>query len=138
MRNDAARALRDDEHWEAAPVRRLRLVGDDGDHASIQARRGLSGASANAERRVARVAADPGREADHGSAYVEQQADYRPTYAPNGRRNVRITGQPQPRRRRSATVAQIESRPDRLALWAVLLGLFLVFMAAATANAAPL
>jgi hypothetical protein len=40
------------------------------------------------------------------------------------------------RRRRSATASQIEARPDRIALWAVMLGLFLVFMAAATANAA--
>jgi hypothetical protein len=30
---------------------------------------------------------------------------------------------------------QIQARPDRIALWAFLLGLFLVFMAVATANA---
>jgi hypothetical protein len=55
------------------------------------------------------------------------------------RRTVRITGQPTPpRRRRSPAQQQISARPDRLALWAVLLGLFLVFMAAATAHGAPL
>ena len=55
------------------------------------------------------------------------------------RRTVRITGQAAPpRRRRSATATQIQSRPDRIVLWAFLLGLFLVFMAVATANAAPL
>ncbi len=65
--------------------------------------------------------------------------EYAPTYAANGRRTVKITGQPVPARRRSsATAARIEARPDRIALWAVLLGLFLVFMAVATANAATL
>jgi hypothetical protein len=55
----------------------------------------------------------------------------------NGRRTIRITGQPvPPRRRRSAAHEQIVARPDRIALWAFLLGLFLVFMAVATANAA--
>ena len=57
----------------------------------------------------------------------------------DGRRTVKITGHPVPaRRRRSAAASAIEARPDRIALWAVLLGLFLVFMAVATANAAPL
>jgi hypothetical protein len=52
------------------------------------------------------------------------------------RRTVKITGQPMPpRRRRSPAASQIEARPDRIALWAFLLGLFLVFMAVATANA---
>jgi len=72
---------------------------------------------------------------------VEQdsEAEYAPTYAPNGRRTVKITGQPVPARRRpSATATRIEARPDRIALWAVLLGLFLVFMAVATASAATL
>ena len=62
-----------------------------------------------------------------------------PVYADNGRRTVRITGQPVPaRRRRSPARAQIQARPDRIAFWAFLLGLFLVFMAVATANAAAL
>jgi hypothetical protein len=64
---------------------------------------------------------------------------HRPAYAENGRRTVRITGHPvPPRRRRSPAQSHIEARPDRIALWAFLLGLFLVFMAVATANAAPL
>ena len=55
------------------------------------------------------------------------------------RRTVTITGNPTPARRRpSPTEQRIAARPDRIALWAVLLGLFLVFMAVATANAAPL
>ena len=64
------------------------------------------------------------------------------------RRTIVITGNPTPapRRRaaaqrypyparRSAAQRQIAARPDRVALWAFLLGLFLIFMAAATAHA---
>ena len=55
------------------------------------------------------------------------------------RRTVTITGQPQPaRRRRSPAQEQIAARPDRIALWAVGLGMFLALVAAVTANAAPL
>ncbi len=67
------------------------------------------------------------------------EPEHAPTYTQNGRRTVKITGHPvPPRRRRSPAAAQIQARPDRIALWAVLLGLFLVFMAVATANAAAL
>jgi hypothetical protein len=52
-----------------------------------------------------------------------------------GRRTVQITGRPTPPRRRSARQEQIVARPDRVALWAFLLGLFLILMAIATANA---
>ena len=56
---------------------------------------------------------------------------------PDERRTVVITGHPMPaRRRRSAKQEQIVARPDRVALWAFLLGLFLVLVAAATAGAA--
>jgi hypothetical protein len=57
------------------------------------------------------------------------------------RRTVTITGQPtlpRPRRRFVNQQQQLVAKPDRVALWAFLLGLFLVFVAAATANAAPL
>ena len=59
------------------------------------------------------------------------------------RRTVTITGRPAERpdaerpRRRSAAQQQLVAQPDRVALWAFLLGLFLVLVAAATANAAP-
>ncbi|MEJ7751102.1 MAG: hypothetical protein WKF32_06620 [Thermoleophilaceae bacterium] len=67
---------------------------------------------------------------------TRRSTEYEPTYAENGRRTVTITGQPVPaRRRQSPTSTQIQARPDRIALWAVLLGLFLVFMAVATAGA---
>ena len=53
------------------------------------------------------------------------------------RRTITITGNPTPapRRRRSPAQEQIVARPDRVALWAFLLGLFLVLVAAATAGA---
>jgi hypothetical protein len=53
------------------------------------------------------------------------------------RRTIVITGNPTPpRRRRSATQQQLVARPDRVALWAFLLSVFLIFMAVATAHAA--
>jgi hypothetical protein len=53
------------------------------------------------------------------------------------RRTVRITGQPMPpRRHRSARQEQLVARPDRVALWAFLLAVFLLLVAAATAHSA--
>jgi len=48
---------------------------------------------------------------------------------------VQITGRPEPYRRPSRTTTQIKSRPDRVAFWAVLLGVFMLFMAVVTAQA---
>jgi hypothetical protein len=75
------------------------------------------------------LATGPGRRFERVAAHPpEPQAE---------RRTVVITGQPVPaRRRRSATQRQIAAQPDRVALWAFLLGLFLVLVAAATANGA--
>jgi len=79
------------------------------------------------------------REDEYQGRTLRLVEDPPPVYAANGRRTVKITGQPvPPRRRRSAAATQIQARPDRIALWAVLLGVFLVFMAVATANAAAL
>jgi hypothetical protein len=53
----------------------------------------------------------------------------------DGRRTVVITGQSVPPRRRPPRAqAQIQARPDRVAMWAFALGIFLVFMAIATAS----
>jgi hypothetical protein len=61
-----------------------------------------------------------------------------PLRAAPERRTVHITGQTvAPRRRPSVTATRTAARPDRIAGWAVLLGLFLVFVAEATAHAAP-
>jgi hypothetical protein len=50
------------------------------------------------------------------------------------RRTITITGQPTPARRRPVFDAQL-AQPDRIALWAFLLGLLLVAVAAGTAHA---
>jgi hypothetical protein len=53
-----------------------------------------------------------------------------------GRRTIQITGQAAPPRRRPSSSAAFVARPDRTAMWAFLLALFLVLMAVATAHAA--
>jgi hypothetical protein len=50
------------------------------------------------------------------------------------RRTVQIAGQPTPARRRRSVVEAQVAQPDRIALWAFLLGLFLVAVAAGTAH----
>jgi hypothetical protein len=52
------------------------------------------------------------------------------------RRTVTITGHPTPARRRAHSVLEARvAQPERLGLWAFLLGLFLMVVAAGTANA---
>jgi hypothetical protein len=51
------------------------------------------------------------------------------------RRTITITGQPTPPRRRRSVIDSQVAQPDRIALWAFLLGLFLVAVAAGTAHA---
>ena len=51
------------------------------------------------------------------------------------RRTVVITGQPMPPRRRAPVATQqIQARPDRIALWAFLLGLLLIVVATLSAQ----
>ena len=52
------------------------------------------------------------------------------------RRTVTITGQPTPARRRANSLLENQiAQPERLGLWAFLLGLFLMVVAAGTAHA---
>ena len=52
------------------------------------------------------------------------------------RRTITITGNPTPARRRSQSVLESQiAQPERLGLWAFLLGLFLMVVAAGTAQA---
>jgi hypothetical protein len=52
------------------------------------------------------------------------------------RRTVTITGNPTPARRRGPSVLESQiAQPERLGLWAFLLGLFLMVVAAGTAHA---
>src|SRR4051794_29000825 len=85
---------------------------------------------------------DPEPDAPRGpsraaTAWAEGRTPLRAAPNPN-RRTVSITGQTVAPRRRPSTVSRVGPRPDRIAGWAVLLGLFLVFVAEATAHAAPL
>ncbi|MEA2330558.1 MAG: hypothetical protein QOK00_1090 [Thermoleophilaceae bacterium] len=58
-----------------------------------------------------------------------------PAQAVAERRTITITGHPTPARRRRGVVDAQLAQPDRIALWAFLLGLFLVAVAAGTAHA---
>ena len=71
------------------------------------------------------------------TAWGEGRTPLRAAPNPN-RRTVTITGQTVAPRRRPISTSRVGPRPDRIAGWAVLLGLFLVFVAEATAHAAPL
>jgi hypothetical protein len=51
------------------------------------------------------------------------------------RRTIQLAGQPTAARRRRSVVEAQMAQPDRIALWAFLLGLFLVAVAAGTAHA---
>ena len=60
----------------------------------------------------------------------------RPVAGVEGRGTIEITGQAaQPRRRAVTPSATVAARPDRVALWGVLLGLFLILIAISTAHA---
>ena len=52
------------------------------------------------------------------------------------RRTVKITGHPDRYVRPSRAATQIRHRPDRVAFWAVLLGVSMVFMAVLTSQGA--
>jgi hypothetical protein len=57
------------------------------------------------------------------------------SYGSRPRRTVQITGQVQaPRRRPEPVASAFTARPDRIALWAFMLAMFLVVMAIATAH----
>ena len=123
MQHTGARRLREDDYREPSRARHLRAVRDAGASGSAEPSRPRGDRSS--------PLADAPRPRSDGA--------YMPAYAENGRRTVTITGHPVPPRRRAPIArSHVQARPDRIALWAFLLGLFLVFMAVATANAAAL
>ena len=74
----------------------------------------------------------------HEPRRFERRAMAPATLAPRPvgeRRTVTITGQPTPARRRRSLIENRVAEPDRLVLWAFLLGLLLVAVAAGTAHA---
>jgi hypothetical protein len=149
MRTSAARILREDDQqdmsreavllqWErkieAAERRPARFGREDGqDEATVEE---LQPAR---ERAAARRSAEvPTADSTHeGDQHFERVATAGPTSAPAAaeRRTITITGQPTPARRRRSVIDSQMAQPDRIALWAFLLGLFLVVVAAGTAHA---
>jgi hypothetical protein len=99
---------------------------------------------AGEEPRRIRFAPAPTEDATHDTPRRFQRArngEARNGEAPEGdapaseRRTITITGRPGPARRRRSVVENQLAQPDRIALWAFLLGLFLVAVAAGTAHA---
>ncbi|HLM08368.1 MAG TPA: hypothetical protein VK307_01565 [Thermoleophilaceae bacterium] len=130
MSTSAARVLREDDHEELSREAVL-----------LQWERKIEAA----ERRPTRFERDA-TEAESGAvetlrpARAPQPAARRPAPAAvpaalPERRTVTITGQPTPARRRRSVIESQVAQPDRIALWAFLLGLFLVAVAAGTAHA---
>ena len=79
----------------------------------------------------------PLRPAEDATQPGPRRFERRPAPVPvaDERRTITITGHPTPARRRRAVVDAQLAQPDRIALWAFLLGLFLVVVAAGTAHA---
>ena len=86
------------------------------------------------ESRGIALAAAPTEDATHdGPRRFQRRADAEAPVAE--RRPITITGRPGPARRRRSVMESQLAQPDRVALWAFLLGLFLVAVAAGTAHA---
>ena len=135
MQTAGARALREHEsedmsreavllQWERkieAAERspsRFELDDDDGPGATVSELRPTEDATHEAPRKFERRAAE---------LLTEQPL--------SERRTVTITGHPMPARRRTSSVMQNQmAQPERLGLWAFLLGLFLMVVAAGTAH----
>ena len=127
MSNDAARALRVDDYGLDPEPAELRTV-----PARDEVSRARDRRVAERNARRAAQAPAPTRTAPGRSYGTHSRADVRG--AQPGRRTVEITGYVVRPRRRSPTATAVTSHPDRVALYAFLLGLFLVVMAIATAH----
>jgi hypothetical protein len=118
----------------------LSLVGEDREAVLMQWERKIE----QAERRTPRFERDPEPAPEQETpapARFQRQQPLSPVPTPaiatGARRTITISGQPTPPRRRPATLAErhIGAQPDRIALWAFLLGLLLIAVAAGTAHA---
>jgi hypothetical protein len=137
MQTAGARALREDDQedmsreavllqWERKieaeerrPSRAGREDGDDGEGGTVAELRPTEDATHELPHRFERRAAE---------LLTEQPL--------SERRTVTITGHPTPARRRAQSVMSSPmAQPERLGLWAFLLGLFLMVVAAGTAHA---
>lgn len=130
MQSAGARALREDDQYdmsreavllqwerkiEAAERSPSRADLDDGEGGTVEELRPTEDATHSEPRRFERTASASAPAAE--------------------RRTITITGRPTPERRRRSLIDSQMAQPDRIALWAFLLGLFLVAVAAGTAHA---
>lgn len=88
--------------------------------------------------RAAALAREAPLRDEYAPVREERAADVYPFPRNGERRTVQIKGQtvPPPRRRRSPASTRMSARPDRLALWALVLGLVVIAIAAASAHGA--
>jgi hypothetical protein len=155
MHSAGARALRGDDNemsreavllqWERKIEAAERLDGDSRRFVRTPEAAPAAAAPAAAEPAAAEQAdtepeaAAPDAAPEPATVLVAQQAPEPRRFersAPSPeRRTVTITGQPTPARRRRPVVDAQLAQPDRIALWAFLLGLLLVAVAAGTAHA---
>jgi hypothetical protein len=159
MHSAGARALREDDNemsreavllqWERKIEAAERLDAGERVESGERGERGESGERLEPGGRFVRSTADAEAENDSDVAQPvplrpvaeqrrferseEEQAEAPQPVAE--RRTITITGQPTPARRRRAVVDAQLAQPDRVALWAFLLGLLLVAVAAGTAHA---
>jgi hypothetical protein len=130
MQTAGARALREDDNGmsrEAVLLQWERKIEDAERRESIEREQDAPLAEA-VPLRPAEHATRPGtRRFERSEAPAEEPAAER--------RTITITGHPTPARRRRSVVEAQMAQPDRIALWAFLLGLFLVAVAAGTAHA---
>jgi hypothetical protein len=135
MSTAGARALREDDNGMSREA------------VLLQWERKIEDAERRESGRFARVAGEDGpvveavplRPAEDATSDVPRK--FERSVAPTGgtdpvpqRRTIQIAGQPTPPRRRRSVVEAQMAQPDRIALWAFLLGLFLVAVAAGTAH----
>lgn len=85
------------------------------------------------EKKPAPGAARAMRVNSHRPANVAEARTEKSSYDSEGRRTVRISGQPTPARRRAAAqIERYDAHPDRAAQWALFLGVFMVVVAIVT------
>jgi hypothetical protein len=122
------------EQAERRPSR-FERAGESTRSAAESSRSAAESSRSDEEPRAIGLAAAPSEDATHRASRRFQRdgaADSGPPVAE--RRTITITGRPGAPRRRSVVESQL-AQPDRIALWAFLLGLFLVAVAAGTAHA---
>jgi hypothetical protein len=128
MHSAGARAVREDDNEMSREAVLLQW------ERKIEVAERLEDDSSEVVQPVALHTAEPATHTGRFERRAPESAE--PTPAPAvERRTITITGQPTPARRRRAVVDSQLAQPDRIALWAFLLGLLLVAVAAGTAHA---